>query len=281
MRFKPNFFAGILLVAVGSIYAAGGSKSDLMTDVPVVVQTTINAQIGDGSLEEVDQTNDGGQTTFDVTVTNKNGEERDFTVADDGTLVSVEVTQVETPAAVRQTIRAEVAGWELESIDKDLEDTELAYDVTATKDGKERNFTVAEDGALVSLRLELTNAPAAVQTTVNVELAGGNLKSVYENFDPAGNNFDVAGTSKDGRRKSFSLSADGVKLSEEVTLKELAPGARKTIEARMAAGKIIRIDKSLLEKRGGVKPYEVQGRRDGKPFNFSVGPRGRFLGMDD
>jgi hypothetical protein len=27
-------------------------------------------------------------------------------------------------------------------------------------------------------------------------------------------------------------------------------------------------------------PYEVEGRKDGKTFDFSVGPRGRFLGMD-
>jgi hypothetical protein len=36
-----------------------------------------------------------------------------------------------------------------------------------------------------------------------------------------------------------------------------------------------------VEKKAGVLPYEVTGRKDGKPFNFSVGPRGRFLGMDD
>jgi hypothetical protein len=31
----------------------------------------------------------------------------------------------------------------------------------------------------------------------------------------------------------------------------------------------------------GVFPFEVEGRKDGKPFDFSVGPKGRFLGMDD
>jgi hypothetical protein len=27
--------------------------------------------------------------------------------------------------------------------------------------------------------------------------------------------------------------------------------------------------------------YDVQGRKEGKPFDFSVGPGGRFLGMDE
>jgi hypothetical protein len=40
------------------------------------------------------------------------------------------------------------------------------------------------------------------------------------------------------------------------------------------------VDKSF-DARRGVLPYEIEARKDGKPFNFSVGPKGRFLGMDD
>ncbi len=36
-----------------------------------------------------------------------------------------------------------------------------------------------------------------------------------------------------------------------------------------------------VKSRKEVLPYEVQGRKDGKPFDFSVGPGGKFLGRDD
>jgi hypothetical protein len=68
---------------------------------------------------------------------------------------------------------------------------------------------------------------------------------------------------------------------EQVALEDTIPAVRKTIRQKMGDGKILRIDKSLVEKRMGVLAFEVQGRKDGKPFNFSVGPQGRFLWMDD
>ena len=77
------------------------------------------------------------------------------------------------------------------------------------------------------------------------------------------------------------MAANGVLLREQVALEDTPSAARKTIRERMGNGTILRIDKSLVEKRMGVLPYEVQGRKAGKPFDFSVGPRGRFLGMDE
>ena len=48
----------------------------------------------------------------------------------------------------------------------------------------------------------------------------------------------------------------------------------------MRDGRILRIDKSF-EPRQGVLPCEIEAHKEGKPFNFSVGPKGRFLGMDE
>jgi len=65
-----------------------------------------------------------------------------------------------------------------------------------------------------------------------------------------------------------------------VTLKEITPAAQKTIQNKIGDGKILEIDRSFVKKEG-VFPYEVQGVKDGKSFDFSVGPRGKFLGMDE
>jgi hypothetical protein len=76
------------------------------------------------------------------------------------------------------------------------------------------------------------------------------------------------------------VGPNGNLLSVEINQSRVPPAAMRTIETRMGSGKILRINKSF-EKIMGVNPFEVEGRKDGKPFDFSVGPRGRFLGMDD
>jgi hypothetical protein len=107
------------------------------------------------------------------------------------------------------------------------------------------------------------------------------VKSIDENFDDDGPSYDVEAETKDGVTNSFTVGAGGELRSVEVTLDQIPPAPRKTIQDQIGAGKIIRIDKSLIEKRGKVFPYQVEGRKDGKPVDFSVGPKGRFLGLDD
>jgi hypothetical protein len=107
------------------------------------------------------------------------------------------------------------------------------------------------------------------------------VQSIDQNFDPDGITFDVVATGKNGANNSFTVGPDGTLLSVEVTLAQVPPPARKTIESQIGTGKIIRIDRELVDMTLGVLPYDVEGRKDGKPFDFSVGPKGRFLGMDD
>jgi len=76
------------------------------------------------------------------------------------------------------------------------------------------------------------------------------------------------------------VELDGSLSSEQVSLDQVPAPAQRTIKNQIGDGKILRIDKSFVKEKG-VLPYEVQGRKDGKPFDFSVGPRGRFLGMND
>lgn len=272
MRVKRFILLSLLLAGTVTAFGGDNAGSVALSDVPPAVQKTINVQIGDGKLGEIDRTNEDDDTVFDIDFTSKAGDERDFTVADDGTLLSVEVELAETPAAVRETIHSQASGWELEGIDKNLDDTEISFDVEVSKDGREKYFTVADDGELLSVEVALAETPAAAQATIKAQTTNGNLESIDENFDPDGNSFDVEAVMKGGGRKSFCVAADGKLLSEEVTLQRTTPRARRTIKAEIGDGRILRIDKSLLEREGGVLPYEVQGRKDGKPFDFSVGP---------
>ena len=271
----------VFCLVTGAALAVDDAKPVALSDTPALVQKAIAAKIGDGKLDEIDRSKENGETVFEINFTTKAGEEHDFTVADDGTLLSIGVVLAETPAVVQKTIQAQAHGWEIEGINKNVADAEISFDVVVARDGRERSFNVAKDGVLSSMEVTLTEMPAAVQATIKAQVADGSVESIDENFDPDGNSFDVEAFAKDGGRKSFNVAPDGRLLSEEVTLEKLPPPARKTILEKIGDGKLLRIDKSLFEKKAGVLHYEVEGRKAGRPFNFSVGPRGRFLGMND
>jgi uncharacterized membrane protein YkoI len=281
MQLRPFVFFTLVLAAATAVLADDDSRAVALSQTPAAVQKTISAQAGGVTPDEIDLATEGGETVYDISLTATNGVGRDFSVAEDGTLLSVEVELAETPAEVQKTIRAQAPGWGLESIDKNLDDTAISYDVEVTKDGTDKDFTVGDDGTLLSEDVALSNAPALVQKTIQAQTGGGKLTGIDRMFDDDGITYDVETTVINGGEHTFTVATNGAMVSEQVTLENTTPAARRTIKEEIGDGKILRIDKSLLERKDGVLPYEVQGRKDGKPFDFSVGPRGRFLGMDD
>ncbi|HTB84458.1 MAG TPA: hypothetical protein VK742_12455 [Candidatus Sulfotelmatobacter sp.] len=278
-------FKRCVLISLGcgmtfAAFADDQSKTVALSETPAAVQKTIQTQTSGGTLGDIDKVA-GAITTYDVELTAKDGQERDFTVAEDGVLLSVEVALAETPPAVQTSIKTLMGGGGLESIDKNLDDSEITYDVELTAtNGQEKYFNLADDGTLLSVQVTLNESPDAVQKTIATKLNGGKLEDIEKMFGDDRTNYDVTITMPDGQEKGYTVEADGGLTSVEVALEEAPPAAKKTILTRIGDGKILRIDRSFV-KRAGVFPYEVEGLKDGKPFNFSVGPKGRFLGMDD
>jgi len=280
MRFIKSAFLFVSCAMAVGVFAGDDSQTVALSETPASVQKTIQAQIGGGKMGEIDKTLDAGETVFDVGLIASNDVERDFSVAEDGALLSVEVPLAEISAPAQGAIKTLVGDGTLESIDQNLDDLETNYDVELTaKNGKEKSFTIADDGTILSEELALSETPDAVQKEIAAQLNGGKVESIDESFDDE-TNFDVGLTTKDGREKSFTVEMDGSLSSEQVSLDEVPGPAQRTIRSRIGDGKILRIDRSFVKEKG-VLPYEVQGRKDGKPFDFSVGPRGRFLGMND
>jgi uncharacterized membrane protein YkoI len=262
---------------VASVVPALADETIALSDAPPAVKKTIQDQVADGKMGGITKHAEDLDTVYDVDLTAKDNSERDFTVAQDGTLLSTEVTLAEIPAAVRQTINSELNGGSLDSIDKNLDDSDISYDIEGkARDGKETDFTVDADGTISSRQIDLTGTPDSVQKTIAAQLNGGKVKTIDENFDDDGTNFDVTVTASEG----FNVDADGTLTSKEISLDDVPARARETIQNRIGDGTILRVDKSFV-RRENVLPFEVEGRKDGKSFDFSVAPRGRFLGMDD
>jgi uncharacterized membrane protein YkoI len=250
-----------------------------LAETPAAVQKTIQTEAAGSALESIDRNIEESGDTYDVDTT-KNGRTQSFTVDDDGTLLSLGVTLEETPAAVQKAVQAQAAGGPVRSIDKNVDDTEITYDVETASAGVAKDFTLDEDGAMVSAEVALAGTPPPVQAAIAKQTAGGTVKSIDANFDPDGTTYDVEAVMKDGAMNSFTVGAGGELRSVEVSLAQVPPAPRKTIQDQIGTGKIIWIDRSLVPRKGKF-PYEVEGCKGGKPFDFSVGPKGKFLGLDE
>jgi len=248
-------------------------------EVPPAVQTAITTQMGQGRLEGLAKEFDDGETTYKAGITVPSGDVRDFTFAQDGTLLSEEVSLSELPLPVQTTITTQVGQGKLEGIDKTYDGDKTSYEATATNPaGQERNFTVADDGTLESEEVSLTDLPPAVQAAINKQAGKNKLTGIDETFDDAVTSYEATMATSTGRMIDFTISDQGDLVSREVLLTETPAAVQNTITQTISDGTISRIDRTY-----GTKPphFEIEGEKGGESFNFSVGMKGKFLGMDD
>jgi len=66
----------------------------------------------------------------------------------------VKVTLDQLPAAVKATVQKEADGGTIKDIDKETEDGKTTYEADATINGKPYEIKVAEDGSLISKKLD-------------------------------------------------------------------------------------------------------------------------------
>jgi hypothetical protein len=184
------------------------SEEVSLSELPLPVQTTITTQVGQGKLEGIDKTYDGDKTSYEATATNPAGQERNFTVADDGTLESEEVSLADLPPDVQATINKVVRRNKLTGIDEVFDDTETDYEATmATSTGQMIDFTVSDQGELVSCEVILNELPPTVQATITQTIGDGTITRIDRMSDKPPY-FAIEGQ-KDGQPFNFSVGRDG------------------------------------------------------------------------
>src|SRR6266446_4726515 len=87
-----------------------------LEETPAAVQKTVSALVGAGRIVTIDKIIDDGEATYDVAIKTTTGQDRVFTVEENGTVTSVEVAFAETPAAVQKTVRTQLGAGKLVSI---------------------------------------------------------------------------------------------------------------------------------------------------------------------
>ena len=267
-----------LCLPVDALVPQLDTASIMLSQSPLAVQKTIQENVGNGKVTAMSKSEEDGLIHYDVDFT-KDGIYRDLRVTEDGTLVSIQVALAETPPAVQKAIQAELGSGKLGDIEKTFEGAETNYEVEiTTKDGRDSLVTLSEAGALVEIEIALSEAPAPVQKTIAEQMGNGTLTTLTKIIDQPVT-YEVNFT-KDGKEGAVTVAATGALLSVQITLEQVPPVAMKGIQEKVGNGKIISVWQSY-EKREKVLPFKVESVKDGKAFNFSIGPKGRFLGMDE
>ena len=264
---------GCLLLVVAALSGAE-SKPLSLNDLPAAAQKTVRQQVGKSEVTSIEKVVENGETTFDVEFLHNGDEERSLTVADNGALLSIVVGLAEVPAPVRNTINQQLKGATIDLIEKTFEEDKVIYEVEITRGKTEGSLSVAPDGKLLSLQIDLTEAPKAVQKTIAAQ--GGQVGDIFRVAEDK-ETFYAINITKDGQEREINVAENGHLESIEVTLSEVPAPAQKTINNRIAGGRIERVDKCFDEK--DAVTFEVSAKKGGKHFDFIVGPRGRFLGM--
>lgn len=255
------------------------SAADISLDkLPTAAQKMVKAQLKGGEVSSISKDEDDGKITFEVEA--KKGDTKwSFTVAADGSLLEVEIPLSEAPAEVQKTIKATVGKGKIDTVTKSIDDGEVTYDVDfTTAEGKDRFLSVDPDGTLNTLEIGFEDLAKPIQEKVK-ELAGKwQIDAVLKSFEEGKVYWDIQ-LSLDKQDRDFRLADDGKLETEQVFLDGLPAPAKTTIQNRVSEGKLERVDK--VYGKGEQFVYQIEAVKNGEPFFFSVGPKGKFLGRLD
>ncbi|MBN2312326.1 MAG: PepSY-like domain-containing protein [Sedimentisphaerales bacterium] len=156
--------------AVATRQALDGEKEFTLDELPAAVKATILAEANGAPIQEIEMETENGKTVYEAEVI-INGQEVEFVVAPDGTLLGkeiededdddadddeeeVEISLDDVPAAVKATMLKEAAGAVIEEVVKETENGKVVYEAEFEADGQEVEIEVSPDGTLLEREIE-------------------------------------------------------------------------------------------------------------------------------
>lgn len=137
-----------------SLLETGGMKSMsvLLEETPPAANAAIVQEIGSAKLKELAKSFDDNAVTFDVTII-RDGQERDFTVAEGGKLERRQLFLTELAEAPQKTIQRVTNGGMVLRIDQvfDRKRGGFRFEVESVVDGKRYDFNVGQNGLFLGV----------------------------------------------------------------------------------------------------------------------------------
>lgn len=120
--------------------------------------------------------------------------------------------------------------------------------------------------------VKMDQLPAAVRQTVLEQTKGAQIRGFSKEVEH-GKTYYEAETMRDGKSRDILMDSSGavIEVEEQVTLDTIPEAARRAIEARQGAGKVIKVESVT---RGSKVSYEALISKGGKKFEVAVGADG-------
>ena len=264
----------IALLLVGLEFHTAAQPARMLSRLPAPVQKTIHAQAAGGRIEGIDKQTDDQETVYDVQLV-RNGQERSFGVAEDGTLMYTQVFLSELSDPLQHAIHDRIKTGTPGEIDRVTDGGEESYDVEFTRDGTNRNFSLNAKGELLSEQVFLSEVPPAVKAAIQKQ--GGTLGEIEKSIDDGEVTYDVD-TTRDGKECTFTIGADGRLVSTEVFLNELPATLQKAIQDHLGTGKLDDITQSFSD---GATSYDVDVIEGGKTRTMTFDDHGQLSSEEE
>jgi len=132
----------------------------------------------------------------------------------------------------------------------------------------------AQGGRRAEQRMEqlLSRQPVPVQNAIRAQLGGGRLRTIDQDENDGETIYDVEMV-RDGKTRSFSVSAEGELLDAEVFMEELPAAIQQAIRTKVGSATLGEIDKSIDD---GQASFEVEMITAGKTRTFSLDATGKL-----
>jgi hypothetical protein len=259
------------------IAAAARAETVAFPKTPPEVQKAIQAQLTNSTLGQIMRAEREGESLYVVSIA-RGGQFRDYTFSEDGVLLTMEVSWVDLPFAVKKTMTNIIGQNKIQSVDKTMDEPTTRYDIVwKSSDGATHSLSLLENGAIESVDIPFKEIPAAAQGAITREVGSGNIKDLFKAIDGNATFFEVLYT-RDSVERNFTVGANGHVESRQTFLTELPAGAQTTLSRIVGKGKVVRIYQTFEKKQGF--PFHVQALVDGKPYDFKVNGKGQFLGAE-
>jgi uncharacterized membrane protein YkoI len=184
------------------------------------------------------------------------------------------------PAAVQKTVQSQlnVGGGKVGEIDRDEEDGEVSYVVEIVKGDDARDMMVSEEGKLLEWEVDLEEVPAVAQTTIKKVVGNGTIDSIDKTSEEDGSiSYEVEMTSKAGKDRFLTVTADGKLVRLELGLEEAPAAVRKTIESQSAKAKVESVYRIF---ENDVLSYSAEISEGGKSREMTIAEDGKLESIE-
>lgn len=177
------------------------------------------------------------------------------------------------PPELRSSIREQIGKGRVGEIERNTEGGETTYDVEIRKNGRLRNITFDEGGALLEQEVFAGETPPPVQAAIKKLTGSAEIEEIDKQFEDGTVSYQVDLTNDDHER-TFTLDEGGKLLELQVFPAEIPPVVYAAMKKATGCQSIGDIIKNFED---GEITYDAEFNSAGKSRTVSFDPSGAIV----